>query len=116
MTAKQGFLSPASMSSFIASLHGMASNEVLKAKELYIMNAISDYKTARTQFNNGLVLQIIFFIIPLFWPFLIVTIRNSLLDLKNMKNQISNAIEIWGSDMGEKKEELERLLHNASSY
>jgi hypothetical protein len=116
MNSKQGYLSAESINSFIVSLHGMAANEVNKAKELYLRNAIADYETARSQFNNGLILQILFAIIPLFLPFIIINIRSGLLDLKNMKTQIYNTIDVWGDDLGIKKEALEDLMHNASTF
>lgn len=116
MSSKQGYLSAESINSFIVSVHGMATNEVNKAKELFLKNAIADYETERSKFNNNLILQCFLFLIPLFWPSLIVSIRNGLLDLKNMKTQIYNTIEVWGADLGSKKEELEMLMHNASTF
>jgi hypothetical protein len=83
---------------------------------LYLRNAISDYETARSQFNNGLILQILFCIIPIFWPFIFTNIRSGLLDLKNMKTQIYNTIEVWGDDLGTKKGALEDIMHAASTF
>jgi hypothetical protein len=115
MNSKQGYLSAESINSFIVSLHGMAANEVNKAKELYIRNAIADYETARSKFNSGLYLQIPLCIIPIFLPVMIYNIRNEHLDLKNMKTQIYNTIEVWGDDLGTKKGALEDLMHAAST-
>jgi hypothetical protein len=116
MNSKQGYLSSESINSFIVSLHGMAENEVNKAKELYLRNAIADYETARSKFNSGLFLQIPLCIIPIFLPIIIYNIRSALLDLKNMKTQIYNTIEVWGNDLGSKKETLEDLMHKASTF
>jgi hypothetical protein len=33
-----------------------------------------------------------------------------------MKTQIYNTIEVWGNDLGSKKETLEDLMHKASTF
>lgn len=116
MSINKNYLTPDSLNAFANSLRGMAVDEIQKAKELFIKNAISDYETAVKKFNNLLFLRVFLFIIPIFWPFLIVLLRNEYLDLKNSKNQILNTIEVWGDDLGDKKIELENLLEGNSYW
>ena len=51
-----------------------------------------------------------FLLIPIFWIFLIPTIRNEYLDVQNMKTQINNALEVWSDDLQDKKVILQKLL------
>ncbi len=66
----QDFLAPQQLQTFVAGLSGLPPDEIRKAKSLYLRNAFSEYKAMQSQMKAFGGLQILFAIIPFFWPIL----------------------------------------------
>jgi hypothetical protein len=63
-------LSPEKVQMFVAALSGLPPEEVRKAKSLYVRNAISEYHAMLKSLRAFGCLQVVFAIIPIFWPIL----------------------------------------------
>jgi hypothetical protein len=92
-------LSPEKLQLFVAGLSGLASEEVRKAKVLYIRNAISEYRAMAESFHGFAQTQGCLSIIPLFWPILGSQKRMMAAQLQLAKERIRNAIDVWRDDI-----------------
>jgi len=96
-------LSPERLQWFIASLSGLAPEEVRKAKVLYLRNAISEFQAMQTSYDSFAKLQGCMAIIPLFWPILAVQKRMMAAQLQLSKDRIYNAMDVWRDDLAGKR-------------
>ena len=92
-------LSAERMGMFITSLAGVSAVEAGKAKALYIKNAITDYRAAVQSRQAMGCFTAVFWLMPLFWPFLIGFKRTQRLAEQHMRQRIQNALDIWGDDI-----------------
>lgn len=92
-------LSPEKLQMFVASLSGLAPGEMRKAKILFIKNSISEYKALRTSYRAAGFVQILFMIIPLFWPILYLQRKGMRAEERLFRDRINNALEVWGDDL-----------------
>jgi hypothetical protein len=92
-------LSGESMQVFLAGLAGLAPEEISKAKALYVKNAISEYRAAVESLNAMGCIWVVFYIIPLFWPFIIMQKRTMRAGKRLMRERIENAMDVWGDDI-----------------
>lgn len=93
-------LSQDKLQMFVAGLSGLAPDEMRKAKVLYIKNAVSEYKALRASFKAAWFVQFLFILIPIFWPILYVQRRTMRAQERLFSERISNALEVWGDDLG----------------
>ena len=110
MQPNPDFLSPAQMQLFVAGLSGLSSDEVRKAKSLYLRNALSEYRALKTSLSAFGVLQIVFAIIPLFWPILWMQRTAMKAQDKLYRERIANALAVWNDDLGGEAREFEMQL------
>ncbi len=94
------FMSPEKLQMFVAGLSGLAPEEVRKAKVLYLKNAISEYRAAKSSLAAFQQVQGCFSIVPFFWPILAAQKRTMNAGFKLMRDRIENAIEVWKDDLG----------------
>src|SRR3954470_5810081 len=96
---RSDFMSPEKLQLFVATLSGLAPEEVRKAKLLYLRNAISEFQAMRTSFEGFGQTQGCLSIIPVFWP--IIGAQKSMMNsqLQLGKDRIRNAIDVWRSDL-----------------
>ncbi|MHC4561802.1 MAG: hypothetical protein ACYS8X_03405 [Planctomycetota bacterium] len=87
------------MQIFLAGLAGSAPEEVAKAKALYVKNAISDYRLMRESMAAMGCVQVVFWVIPIFWPFLIMQRRVMRAGEQRMRERVQNALAVWGDDI-----------------
>lgn len=92
-------LSPEKMQLFLAGLSGLPEDEVRKAKVLYLRNAISEYEAAMSMMGAFGCVQIVFAIIPIFWPILYAQRRMMNSSKKLMRDRIENAMDVWRDDL-----------------
>lgn len=92
-------LSQNQLQAFVAGLSGLAPEEIRKAKVLYIRNAISEYRAVRESYKSVWVVQILFMLIPLFWPFLYFQRKAIRAEERLFRERISNALEVWRDDL-----------------
>jgi len=92
-------LSPEKLQLFVATLSGLAPEEVRKAKVLYLRNAISEYEAAQASFAAFGQAQGCMSIIPIFWP--MIGAQKKMMDAqrKLMKDRIRNAMDVWRDDL-----------------
>ncbi len=98
---------------FIASIGNLAGDEARKAKLLYVRNELADFEAECSDARSFGLLQIVFAVIPLFWPFLLVQ-RHSMVNAAKLSvRRIRNALDVWKEDLGDEQPrlaaELDRL-------
>jgi hypothetical protein len=93
------FMSPEKLQLFVATLSGLAPEEVRKAKVLYLRNAISELKAMRASFEGFGQAQGCLSIIPVFWPIIGAQKSAMAAHLQLGKDRIRNAIDVWRSDL-----------------
>jgi hypothetical protein len=110
MPSPQDFLSAHQLQMFVASLSGLSTDEVRKAKSLYLRNAISEYKAAKKGLEGFGVAQGCFALIPIFWPILWAQRVGMNSGLKLYEERINNALIVWKDDLGDDLTEIQQLL------
>jgi hypothetical protein len=92
------FLTPEKLQMFVATLSGLAPEEVRKAKVLYIRNAISEYQAMQASFQGFGQAQGCMSVIPIFWPIIGAQKRMMAAQLQLARDRIRNAIDVWRGD------------------
>ena len=110
MPSPQDFLSAQQLQMFVASLSGLSTDEVRKAKSLYLRNAISEYRAAKAGMEGFGVAQGCFALIPIFWPILWAQRVGMNSGLKLYEERINNALIVWKDDLGDDLAEIQQLL------
>ena len=85
---------------FLASIGSLTGDELRKAKLLYLRNELTSLRTVIASARAFGFVQLLFAIIPIFWP--ILWLQRSI--IRNIINEraelIRNALAIWGDDLG----------------
>ena len=92
-------LSPATLAAFVGSMTNLPKEEIQKAKRIYILNAIEDFKAMRASARAGVVVLGIFSIIPIFLIIFIPALISYRRNIEAARQKILNAIEVWKDDM-----------------
>lgn len=92
-------LSQDKLQMFVAGLSGLAPGEIRKAKILYIKNSISEYRALKSTYKGAWLVQVLFALIPLFWPILYLQRRAMRAEERLFRERISNALEVWKDDL-----------------
>lgn len=92
-------LSPEKMQLFLAGLSGLPEDEVRKAKELYLRNAISEYRALEETLSAFGCVQVMFAIIPFFWPILWLQRKAMNAQRRLFRERIQNALDVWADDL-----------------
>ncbi|MCE5333605.1 MAG: hypothetical protein LLG06_03355 [Desulfobacteraceae bacterium] len=92
-------LSQNQLQTFVAGLSGLAPEEMRKAKVLYIKNAISEYRAVRDSYKAAWIVQVLFMLVPLFWPILYLQRKAMRAEERLFRERISNAVEVWKDDL-----------------
>lgn len=92
-------LSPQKMQLFLAGLSGLPEEEVRKAKSLYIRNAISELKAMESTLAAFGCVQVLFALIPIFWPILYAQRRMINAQRMLFRERIENALDVWHDDL-----------------
>ena len=93
----------------------MSKDEADKAKLLFIMNEIAEYRMIRTQFASFGKMQGCFAVIPIFWPFLKGQRSMMKATLDRHREQLDNALAVWRDDLGLHAAELEAQIRELDS-
>lgn len=109
------FLSAESLQSFSGGMIGLSQEEIRKAKELFVRNAISEYQAEVKSHKNNLFTMGLHLLVPIFWPMLFGRQRESKIELEEKRNKILNALEVWKSDLPHCYNELRSLLAEPSN-
>ncbi|NLE59579.1 MAG: hypothetical protein GX616_14555 [Planctomycetes bacterium] len=104
---QQDSLSPEKLQLFIAGLSGLSREEIVKAKSLYIRNAISEYRAMVETLKSFRVVHLFFALIPIFWPFIYAQKRSTDAQLRLARERIRNAIDVWKDDLRGEKFDLD---------
>ncbi|MBN8708781.1 MAG: hypothetical protein BGO12_12660 [Verrucomicrobia bacterium 61-8] len=112
-SAAQLSLDPAALTAFVASLSALPTDEIRKAKSLFIRNAIADYQMSRKSLRVMVVMMGVLSIIPIFLIVFIPTFISYRALKENGRQKILNALEVWRSDLGSDYEELIGALDEA---
>jgi hypothetical protein len=88
------------LSTFAATLTNLPKEEIQKAKKLYILNAIADFKAERATGRTFLIVLGVMCIIPIFLVVFIPAVIGYRNSIGAVKQKILNAIEIWEDDLG----------------
>jgi hypothetical protein len=99
-------LAPDRIQQFALGLAALPRDEVVKAKRLYLRNAIAEYEAELASAGSLGCIMVFFAIIPLFWPFLIMMRRNLKAAKKLARTKIRNAIDVWRDDLGAEADDL----------
>jgi hypothetical protein len=101
-----------SLQLFLATAGQLEASELTKAKELYIRNAISEYRAGQKTRKNSYLTMGLHLLIPIFWPMLFGSMREQKIELEAAKIRIQNALDVWKKDLGNTTyKELYDLLH-----
>jgi hypothetical protein len=103
-------LTPEKLQLFVASLSGLHVDEVRKAKLLFLKNELSQLRALKSTMAGIGVAQGCFAIIPIFWPILWAQRRGMDAAVTLHKDQIRNALSVWGEDLGEAGRQIESEL------
>ena len=103
-------LTPEKLQLFIAGLSGLNSDEIRKAKLLFVRNELSQLKALKTSMAGFGVAQGCFAIIPFFWPILWAQRKGMDAAVTLQKDQIRNALLVWEDDLGDDKRQIEAEL------
>jgi hypothetical protein len=91
----------------------MAGDEGRKAKLLFIRNELAEYEESLASAHAFGLFQLIFLVIPVFWPVLLAQRYMMIAGCRSEYRQLRNALDVWGGDLGSDAEplaaELERL-------
>jgi hypothetical protein len=93
------FLSPEKLQLFVASLSGLAPDEVRNAKLLLIKDAISEYEAMRSALESFGQMQGCLSVIPVFWPVIGARRRMMAAQRRLARDRIRNAIAVWWDDL-----------------
>jgi hypothetical protein len=115
MQQAQAGLTPEKLQLFIAGLSGLPTEEVRKAKLLFIKNEISQLRALKSSMAGFGVAQGCFAIIPIFWPILWAQRSGMNAAVTMQTEQIRNALAVWRDDLGSDAAELEFELNSLSS-
>ena len=88
-----------SLPHFLASLSGMAEEEIKSAKGLWVRNAICEYTAAETKARSELWGFGLLWIIPWGWPVIYQSRQNTKADLLARRQSIDNALQAWKKDL-----------------
>ncbi|MEM1178411.1 MAG: hypothetical protein AAGM22_08710 [Acidobacteriota bacterium] len=111
LQSRQG-LSPEKLQLFVASLSGLADDEIRKAKILFIRNELSELRAFKTSFSGFTVLQGCFALIPFFWPILWAQRRSMEAMMSLQKDQVLNALSVWRDDLGDEAGRIQAELES----
>ena len=103
-------LTPEKLQLFIAGLSGLNTDEVRKAKILFIRNELSQLKALKESIAGFGVVQGCFAVIPFFWPILWAQRRGMNAALTLQKEQIRNALMVWREDLGDDARQMQSEL------
>ncbi len=112
-SAAQLSLDPAALTAFVASLSALPTDEIRKAKSLFIRNAIADYRMSRKSLRVMVVVMGLLCIVPIFLVVFIPTFISYRAFKENGRQKILNALEVWRSDLGGDYEDLLSALDAA---
>jgi hypothetical protein len=90
----------ASLSAFSATLANLPKEEILKAKKLYVLNALADFEAQRKISKTMLTVMGVMCIIPIFLIVFIPALFAYRSAIAAMRQKILNAIEVWKDDLG----------------
>lgn len=113
--SNSSFFSAESLQIFSAGLMGLNQEEIRKAKELHIRNAISEYKSEIKGHKNNYFTMALHLLIPIFWPMLFGTQRANKIKIQEKKDKILNALEVWKDDLKGSYQELKISLNDVTS-
>ncbi|MCB0734845.1 MAG: hypothetical protein H6608_07285 [Flavobacteriales bacterium] len=111
----KNLLSAEAIQSFAAALSGLEPQEMRKAKELYLRNAITELKSEKRQYKASWITMGLHLLIPIFWPMLFGAQKQARIELEEYKERISNALEVWKDDLGSSYYPLQNLLESVSN-
>ncbi len=112
-TASHGeSFSPERLQMFVAGLSGLAPAEVCKAKSLYLRNGLAEYRAAKQNMQAFGCVQILFAIIPVFWPVFHLQRKTMRINLDLCEQRIRNALAVWKDDLGQEYAIIESELSN----
>lgn len=103
-------LDASSLTVFAANLAALPSDEIRKAKSLYIRNAISDYRMSIKSAKGFLIVMGILSIIPIFLIVSVPAFLGYRAGKENGRQKIMNALDAWRADLGHDHDALLDLL------
>jgi hypothetical protein len=86
---------------FVASIANVPGGEARKAKLLYIRNALVAYAVYLEDARAFGFMQLAFVIVPVFWPILLAQRYWVISAARKQRQQLENALEIWGAELGD---------------
>lgn len=101
-------LDPAALAAFAGSLASLPRDEIQKAKKLYIMNTIAEFRAQRAGSRALLVVVGILCIIPIFLIVFIPALISYRHGIAAARQKILNAVEVWRDELGADYEHLRR--------
>jgi hypothetical protein len=104
--------SPESLQLFLATLAGLNSTEITKAKELYIKNEITECQAEIKSLKNEYFSMAFHLLIPFFWPMLFGGRKERKIRIEEKKAKINNALLVWKDDLGDSYGELKEILNS----
>jgi hypothetical protein len=97
---------PAALAAFAGTLANLPTEEIRKAKKLYILNAIAEFQAQRRTGKAMIVTMGIMSIIPIFLIVFIPALIGYRSAIKAARQKILNAVEVWREDLGRDYEDL----------
>lgn len=92
-------MSTADLQTFMVGLGGLPPSELRQAKRLYVHNAISQYRALEESHSALGFVQILFAIVPFFWPILYAQRRSMAANKRLLRERITNALMVWREDL-----------------
>lgn len=98
---------PAALAAFAGTLGNLPKEEIQKAKRLYLLNAVTDFRSQQDTGKIMLVVMGILSVIPIFLVVFVPALLSYRSVMKAARQKILNAVEIWKDDLGP---DYERIL------
>lgn len=107
-----GTLDPAAISAFAATLSSLPREEIQKAKRIFILNAITDFKLRRTSGRTMVIVMGVLCIIPVFLIIFIPAFIAYRSSVTAGREKILNAMDVWKDDLGDDYQVMLAKLEN----
>ena len=99
-------LDASAISAFAATISSLPREEIQKAKKLFILKAITDFKAQRTGARTMVIVMGVLCIIPIFLVVFIPALIGYRSGMKAGREKILNAMEVWKDDLGDEYNQM----------
>jgi len=109
-------LSSESLQVFVTGLAGFNEKELTKTKELYLRNAVSEFRAAKKQFEAVHWIAFVCLFFPPLFFFGFVFRKGSKIEFEEASTRLFNALNMWKEDLPHCYEELKAEIEEVTTW